>query len=257
MKLTPSKMLSSMALATVLVGAFGGAHSALAAAPATTTTPVGDFTPDTNGGLQVTDTKQDLASQDVLSAYGDIEINGYFNKAAVTLPTPEEEGHYLRVQMPIKMDFTYDVDTKAFIAANGAIINQSVKATDNNGVLTFEDKAVDAYLVGLEATSVNTTGLTPVFVSNTTTAASATELQLPLNLEFSGVSGTTKTVTMKNVEEEIDDKDYYEIGRIQPGASIGVAISQIQGSEFTNADQLPQGQSKVQYNMSMLFEYVK
>ena len=232
-KLTPSKMLSSMALATLLVAA-AGTTSAQAATFDYTAPNGGQL-----GGVDMTTNPQNLL--------GDIEINGTFNKTVTNIPTPSNDGSYLIVTMPISMNYVYDADNDTLAGSQGVIENLSVKV-ENSGQTTTA-QPIKMRLVGLDAKNSNPN--LPVKFVTTHDVTDTTNIQVPLQLTLSGPSISTPifypfSTISANTTGEIN---------IAAGTNVNMKIEQIQGEKVQNTHLITQGTTVAKHDLKFEFEY--
>lgn len=253
MKLTPSKMLSSMALGALFVAAAG-----------TQTAMASDFSIDTGNasqGAQATQSAIIEGGKDAIgannpapTASGDIQINGSFTKTITNLPDPTEEGRYLRVTMPIQMNYSYDVDTNNFTGATGTILNQSVYATEtqpNSGVFDLEPQPIQMSFVGLSDGTTTTTDA-PVEFVNKIDPTDLTNIQLPLQFALSGQSTQAKAYTFNDIQTN----SVNDIVQIQGNSSVQLGIELISGETVGNTDLIQKALSQATHDLHLQFEYV-
>ena len=250
------RFLAALAMAAVLTtGVSTTAHA--------TVTP-GKFTP--VGGTTVTgqlpmqeaeviETHAGAKPHQGLHTSGDIEINGTFTKTVTTFPKPTEAGRYLRVSMPIKMDFTYNIDNDTMQSAKGTILNKSVYATDNGGGnITTEYQNIKMTIEDYEknAKGISTIDLSKVeFVDDTTTNPSANKLQLPLQLKVDSQTGTIKTYSLKSLQKPVNKPEI----KINGNSSLTIEIDKIAGRSAGNTDVLTDASTKTSHNLKLKFEY--
>ena len=211
--------------------------------------------------LQADVHKDVLNTGDKIEAEGDIRVDGKFTKTINNFPTPTQDGHYLRVTMPIKMDFTYDVDNDIMTAAQGTVVNNSVHATGtspsgpNNPTLT--PKKVSMSIVGFENSAVGTQNLNDKveFVNDAvTTAGPGRSVQLPFQLNITGKNGANVTnYTIKNIKDKHQD--------IKPivileNSAIKLELDKIPGQSIANADLITNQTSLTSHNLKLKFEYM-
>lgn len=249
------RFLAALAMAAVLTtGVTTTAHAAVTPG---TFTPVGGSTATGQLPMQeaeVIETPAGAKPHADLHTSGDIEINGTFTKTVTTFPTPTEEGRYLRVSMPIKMDFTYNIDNDTMQSAKGTILNKSVYATRNSGNITTEYQNIKMTIQDYEdnAKGISTMDLTKIeFVDNTTTNPNANKLQLPLQLKVDSQTGTIKTYSLKSLQKPAVKPEI----KINGNSSLTVEIDKIAGKSAGNTDILTDASTKTSHNLKLKFEY--
>ena len=241
-KLTPSKMLSSMALATLLVAA-AGTTSAQAALSA-------DFPYDAGNNTQVGGST-DAKGGSLKPATGEIEIDGNFEKSVTTLPTPKDDGKYLIVAMPISMGYTYNADTKALVGSHGVIENHSVEVSSQMAT----PKSMKMRLLGLKE-GTRTTDAEVQFI--TTPDAGATgKIQVPLQLSLtaSGMQ-TPKVHNFKDIVVT-NPSNSHVVSEIEvpAGTTVSVDIDPIANQQVENDHLIQKPSSIAKHTLHFQFEY--
>ena len=196
-----------------------------------------------------------------LTSQGDISVDGTFTKTVNNFPTPTKDGHYLRVTMPIKMDFTYDVDHDLMTAAQGTVVNNSVHADGiqpnqpNSGVLT--PKKVSMSIVGFDDNLVGTQNLNDkiVFVNNAVDSTDPQrKIELPFQLNITGKNGTSVTnYTIKNIKDKHQDIKPIVIPE---NSAVKLELDTISGQTIANADLINNQTSLTSHNLKLKFEYM-
>ena len=212
------RFLAALAMAAVLsTGVSTTAHASVLPP----LQAAGTFTPDAGANVtgQIPMQKSEVASPDItgpisqyLNTSGDIEVNGEFKKTINNFPTPDKEGRYLRVSMPIQMNFTYNVDNHQMTSAQGVITNSSVLATkDPNGqTINTEFQKVKMTIEDFEESNngINTLDKTKMqFVENVDTTIK-NKIQLPFALKIDSPTGNVATHSIKRILElsKVSDK---------------------------------------------------
>lgn len=200
-----------------------------------------------------------------LSAEGDIRVDGEFTKTINNFPTPTQDGRYLRVTMPIKMDFTYNVDTHTMVSAEGVVVNNSVHATNtgNGGsqaVITNEK--IKMTLVDFENNTKGTTTMAaPVkFVESVSAANSNNEVLLPFALKLESATGAVTGYSIKNIQEKTTNVGSNLTNGIAPveipaGGTLKLKIEKIPGQNLGNKDLITNQTSLTSHNLKLKFEY--
>lgn len=236
-KLTPSKMLSSMALATLLVAAAG--TTSAQAAGFNYTAPNGNQAgaeQHTNGPTTVT---------------GDIQINGNFNKTVTSLPAPNQAGSFLIVTMPLNLDYTYNADSGVLTGAQGVIENKSVKVTGVQGSFNYTPQPIEMQIVSLTQGN-HTTDKEVMFVDNYDTNAND-KIQVPLQLTLTSPSATPQTY--KFVDLVNPGTTVANALSIDPNTNVNIEIEEIPGKSVGNAHLITKDKAVASHALKLQFEY--
>ena len=240
------KIIAAMAIATVLSSTASISHA------------TNDFKIDTgNGGsgqqaTQSAQTTSATATTTPKSVQGDIEIDGIFSKTITNFPTPDKDGRYLRVTMPIKMDYAYDVDTNTMTAANGLIQNNSVYATSTSTVKPkLEPQPVKMTLEDIKLTSNSTIGSNIKFVDRVD-ANDKTNIQLPFQLTVNGPATTVKNINLTTIESKKVSDQF----TIQGGSNLQLQLGLIPGQIVGNTDLITNAKTRTSHNLTLKFEYI-
>ncbi|MDB8550938.1 hypothetical protein [Turicibacter sanguinis] len=231
-KLTPSKILSSMALATVLVAATG------------TPSAQANFQHNLPNNSQLGGSQSGLGGANPQDITGQIEINGTFNKTVSNIPTPTQDGKYLIVTMPLSMNYTYDADSDTLTGSTGQIENRSVKVDSQQP--TYQP--IIMRVVDL-VKGAHTTNAEVKFISTPDTADAAT-IQVPLQLSLSGASVTNQVIHFANIKSNL-------IGNIDIAANTNVKmdIEEIPGQKVYNTHLIDQNTAVAKHDLKFEFEY--
>jgi len=211
---------------------------------------------DVNGQASVQKTdKYDPASSTSLEDQGDITINGTFNKNVNTFPTPEKPGHYLRVTMPIKMDFTYEVDSHTLSSPDMTITNNSVYLAQTPGA-TPEDRKVDMTLVSIEENTKGTNNIETEFVdtvsgNGSTSPTGNKTVQLPFKLDVKRGGTTFDSHNLADITVGNDIKPITIDGK----SSIQLKLELIKGQKAGNTEAIDKDVSLTSHNLKLKFEY--
>lgn len=251
------KFISAMAIAAILSSGVAPAYA--------------DFTKDTgnlvNGqpSMQSTDKKDNTnANPANLNDEGEITINGAFNKIINNFPTPTDPGRYLRVTMPIKMDFTYDVDNHQMISAPGTVVNNSVYVPQNVGGVgsapTPEDQPIKMSLVDVIANGNGSTNdIETEFVDNVDASGIDTNHQgkvvLPFKLNIISGGQVTESHNLTAVKKPISSNNNIQPINIPASSSIQLKLDLIQGQKVGNTDLIKKATSLTSHNLKLKFEY--
>lgn len=242
------RIIAAMTIATVLSSSVSISHA------------TSDFKIDTGNagtGQQATQSAQTTASTTgnttPKSVSGDIEINGIFNKTITNLPTPDKDGRYLRVTMPIKMDYIYDVDTNKMTVANNALIqNNSVLATSTGTTnATLTPQPVKMTLEDIKLTSNSTANAQIKFV-NRVDPAEKNYVQLPFKITVDGPSTNVKDVNLKTIESSGTKEEF----TIQGSSNLSLTLGLITGQVIGNPDLIDKAQTQVSHDLTLKFEYI-
>ena len=251
------RFLAALAMAAALTtGVTTTAHAALGGGNATTgQTPnkqIEKIDSNTNGSI----------SPDLKDVESDIEINGEFIKTINNFPAPTQQGRYLRVSMPIQINFTYNVDNHKVTSAQGVVSNQSVYAiedTQHPGTLKTEFQPIKMTLAGFEksATGQNTMGKNVKFVETVDTVADKDNIQLPLELNIDSSTGPVKEYNLKTIEDfgkQVGGITIPEIV-IDPNTNLTLTIDKINGQNLGNEHLLTNHTTLTSHNLKLKFEY--
>ena len=236
-KLTPSKMLSSMALATLLVAAAG-----------TTSAQAATFDYTAPNGNQAGAT-MDAVGANPANLEGEIEINGFFNKTVTNIPTPDRDGSFLIVTMPLSLSYTYDADSGVLTGSQGVIENHSVKVENSSSNLTSTPQPIKMQVVDLKEGTYSTDA--KVKFVDTHDASDLQHIQVPLQLSLKGPSMTTADVYSF---ASISNKMANEI-TIAPNTNINVSIEEIPGQKVQNANLIQKDTAIAKHDLKFQFEY--
>lgn len=249
------------------------AAMALAVTLSTTALPAyaANFTPDAGDGntgktTQSVTEKVEITNPDpTIEAEGDITIDGVFTKQINTLPPVTEEGHYLRVTMPITMNFTYDIDSQTMTSAdNATITNKSVKATTNgtaNNGFDEEEKAIKMKFISVEENKLKpgTIGSTK-FVSTVDESVeqqNSGKVLLPFELKLDGIQNSNvNSYHLATLEDPTLVNQIPEI-LIPAGRSVNLKLQKIVGQNVGNKDLVKVSTTTTSHNLKMQFEYIK
>lgn len=188
---------------------------------------------------------------------GEIEINGEFKKSVSNLPDPTEDGHYLRVTMPIKMDFSYDADLNAFISVNNAkITNESVHAENvKNGVAggTITPKKIKVYLDGLDESNTGSAdGNKLIKFVDQYDANANDKVQVPLELKITGKGNAVTSYSFATLENGVTTPI-----QVDENGALGLELGLKPGEEIHNKELLTKDITATKHALTLRFEYVK
>lgn len=248
------RFLAALAMAAVLTTGTT-AHAAFQQVGGT---PVNGQTPMQQ--TEVKDTSNNPLTQ-ALTSEGDISVNGEFKKTVNNFPTPTQDGHYLRVTMPIKMDFTYDVDTHTMTSAEGVITNNSVYATNTQNIAqgqqpTLEYKKIKMTLVDFKDNSTGTTTMTsPVeFVDTVNGNTNKDKVLLPFELKIESSTGVVNDYSIKNIKANNGNNGIGAI-EIAPNSTLKLKIDKIKGQNIGNENLITNQTSLTSHSLKLKFEY--
>ena len=198
------------------------------------------------------------------TATGDVEVNGTFTKTVNNFPAPTQQGRYLRVTMPIKMDFAYNVDNSTMTSAQGTITNKSVLATQNvsnPNKMDTEYQKVKMTILGYEDSKngVSTVDLNKIKFVDYVDQNDTTHIQLPFELRIEASKGQqVDTYTLRRIQDinngGTNNNPIPEI-EIDENSALQLEIDQIQGQSIGNPDLLANGATKTSHNLKLKFEY--
>lgn len=199
-----------------------------------------------------------------LNATGDISLDGTFTKRINNFPTPTTDGHYLRITMPIKMDYTYDVDTNVMQSTDMVVTNNSVYATKTNQTpATLEYKKVKMTIVDFKKKDKGITTMAPDirFVEDAATEALTDKdnVLLPFELQVKSSSGSVDNISIEKIQvpnsggSATNGLNPIEIA---PNSALTLKLEQINGQTIGNKDLISQQTSKTSHNLKLKFEYV-
>ena len=234
---------------------------------------VGDFTEVTTGAngqqpmLKADIHEATLNSGQTIDAEGEIRVDGKFTKTINNFPTPTENGHYLRVTMPIKMDFTYDVDSDIMTSAQGTVVNNSVEATGilnnqpNTGVLT--PKKVKMSIVDFADSAMGTQNMNDDVKFVTNADGSTGKVELPFQLYVTGTNGQQiRDYSIAKIKENAEAVKLNPLANainpieIDPNTSVKIEINKIQGQKIGNKELITNQTSLTSHSLKLKFEYV-
>ncbi len=241
-KLTPSKMLSSMALATLLVAAAGTQTAQAALTP--------DFNHNAGNNTQAGGAKHPANSGTPTTADGEIEINGTFTKTVTNLPTPTQDGSYLIVAMPISMSYTYNADSGDLVGSKGAVQNHSVKV--DNGSTT--NQPIKMRVLGLDYRS-HTTDVPVKFVSQyDPKITNQIQVPLQLSLQASGANSVVYSFAELDTTSNNTNLASTEIN-IPENTNVSVSIEPIPNQQVKNEHLIQKASSTAGHTLKFQFEY--
>ena len=243
----PKKVITAMALATILGGATVPAHAefvrdAVSANTNPATQTSNNFSADANTTIEEN---------------GNITINGVFSKMVSTLPDPVDAGHYLRVTMPLTLDFTYDLDSNKMQSPdNTNVVNNSVEvkaAPAQGGTKETIEKQVKVSFIGLNENNLgaNTINDKVEFVKVADKSAHPGKVQLPFELSINDGQEKYSLAAIKGNEVANNPLT------IKAGASMNLKLQKIEGQEVANAGVVKLDKSTTSHSLEMRFEYMK
>lgn len=198
-----------------------------------------------------------------LEAQGDISLDGTFTKRINNFPTPTTDGHYLRVTMPIKMDYTYDVDTNVMQSTDMVVTNNSVYATNTSQKpATLDYKKVKMTIVDFKENTQGITTMAPKvkFVEDAVTAATTDKdnVLLPFELQVKSSSGSVDNISIQKIQVPANGNGTNGLNPIEiaPNSALTLKLEQINGQTIGNKDLISQQTSKTSHNLKLKFEYV-
>lgn len=196
-----------------------------------------------------------------LNATGDIRVDGEFTKTITNLPTPTQDGRYLRVTMPIQVNFTYDVDTNDMKSAEGKIINSSVFVSGSNtGAQKIEPQNIKMSIVDFEdKTNGVSTMRTPIeFVESVDLNLHQNAVQLPFEVKVESSTGKVTNHSIKTIREKITNgatANSLKPIEIAAGDTLKLTIGKINGQNIGNGNLIDQQTSLTSHNLKLKFEY--
>lgn len=250
------RFLAALAMAAVLTTGVTAHASQL---PAGTTT---GFVQNANSMLEANVYKDDV-TQTPLDVEGDIRVDGEFSKKVNSFPAPTKDGHYLRVTMPIKMDFQYDVDNDILQSAEATISNRSIEATNTSNsqntrltpkdvemtILDFAEYNNGPSTVNSDIAFVNTLG-------ETAQSPAGRKIELPFKLNITGAAGNQVIDhSIKSIKEHNSASNYLAPIRIGKDSAIKLKLESISNQTLGNKDLIQDGTTSTSHNLKLKFEY--
>ena len=196
-----------------------------------------------------------------LNADGEIRVDGEFKKTITNFPAPTENGRYLRVSMPIQINFTYDVDTHDMKSAEGRIINSSVYVTD---VQTPQQTKVEPQKIKMSIVDFEdrTNGIStmrqPIEFVETIDLKDKTKVQLPFEVKLESSTGTITNHSIKAIRAKTangNTTNTLSPITIAAGDTLKLTIDKIKGQNIGNGDIIDQDTSITSHNLKLKFEY--
>lgn len=218
----------------------------------------------TNGQTPMQEAQEFNANNTNLNVEGDISLDGTFTKTINNFPTPTQDGHYLRITMPIKMDYTYDVDTNVMQSTDMVVTNNSVYATNTNQTpATLEYKKVKMTIVDFKKNDKGITTMAPniKFVEDAATEALTDKdnVLLPFELQVKSSSGSVDNISIEKIQVPTGGgsaTNGLNPIEIAPNSALTLKLEQINGQTIGNKDLISQQTSKTSHNLKLKFEYV-
>ena len=221
----------------------------------------------TNGQTPMQEAEEFNATNTNLNVEGDISLDGTFTKRINNFPTPTTDGHYLRITMPIKMDYTYDVDTNVMQSTDMVVTNNSVHATtqtSNPQTPNLDYKRVKMTIVDFKENAKGINTMTPniKFVEDVVTAAASDNqnVLLPFELQVKSSSGSVNNYSIEKIQTTANGGSGATNGlnpiEIAPNSALTLKLEQINGQTIGNKDLISQQTSKTSHNLKLKFEYV-
>lgn len=219
----------------------------------------------TNGQIPMQEAEEfDPTSGATLDATGDISLDGTFTKRINNFPTPTTDGHYLRITMPIKMDYTYDVDTNVMQSTDMVVTNNSVHATQTGQASTtqLDYKKVKMTIVDFKENAQGITTMTPnvKFVEDVAKEAlnDKNNVLLPFELQVKSPSGSVDNFSIQKIQAPTTGSTTNGLNPIEiaPNSALTLKLEQINGQTIGNKDLISQQTSKTSHNLKLKFEYV-
>lgn len=195
----------------------------------------------------------DLQNGQIPSQSSEIEINGTFNKQATNLPDPQNDGHYLYVTMPIKLDFTYDVDTDVMVSPEGKIMNQSFYAENTNQNANITPKKVKMTIENLTKNIGGTNSLDLKFVDQVNPTDKA-KVQAPFKLSILDENGVS--IISHNLSEIENNGVRNNPITINEDQTVKLKLEKITGQTLGNKELIQQGSEVTSHALELKFEYV-
>ena len=256
------RILAALAMAAVLTT---GVSAHAAQGPAGTTA---GFVQTTNG--QDSELRANVFKNDTdlgngkLDTQGDIRVDGEFSKKVNSFPTPTEDGHYLRITMPIKMDFQYDVDNDILQSAEATISNRSIEAKNTANVQQKQEIPKEVEMTILDFEEYNNGPATMnskiAFVNNLGETASLPDkkIELPFKLNITGAAGNQvidhSIKSIKDHKQQQTNLAPITIGR---DSAIKLKLESISNQTLGNKDLIQDGTTSTSHNLKLKFEYKK
>lgn len=246
------KFIAAMAIAAILSSGAAPSYAA-------------KFTPDAGNGSNGQTPMQSVnhfdgtnnGSVPQMDAEGDIEVSGEFTKVINNFPTPDQEGRYLRVTMPIKMDFKYDVDKDQMTSAVATITNNSVYAENANGLgqpLVETPQSIDMTFVSmLENGTGNSNTIKTEFVDKTTNNADD-KVKLPFKLSVTSAGNTVNDYNLTRIKDNGNTQSIPAI-KIPGNGTVQLELKNIDGQVVGNKDLIKDKTSLTSHNLKLKFEY--
>ena len=197
-----------------------------------------------------------------LNADGEIRVDGEFKKTITNFPAPTKDGRYLRVSMPIQMNFTYDVDTNDMKSAEGRIINSSVfvsGSAPSSGPQKLEPQAIKMSIVDFEdQTNGISTMRQPIEFVETIDLKDKSKVQLPFEVKLESSTGTITNHSIKTIRAKTANSNTTNTLSpitIAAGDTLKLTIDKIKGQNIGNGDIIDQDTSITSHNLKLKFEY--
>ena len=245
------RFLAALAMAAVLTT---GATTAHASFQQVTGSGANGQTPMQEVDLHDPATSPNSPNQ-ALEAQGDIQVDGKFTKSVNNFPKPDKDGRFLRVSMPIKMDFTYDVDNHMMTSAEGVITNNSVHVTGTGSNQVIEDQEIKMTLVDFAdaKNGISTMGPDIEFVDSVNTN-NKDKVQLPFELNIDSATGNVAKYSLKRITEIKGSQPLNAID-IAKNSSVKLKIGKINGQNIGNEELITQHTSLTSHSLKLKFEY--
>ena len=250
------RFLAALAMAAVLTT---GATTAHASFQQVTGSGANGQTPMQQVDLHDTATAPSSPTK-TLDVQGDVQVDGTFTKSINNFPKPDKDGRFLRVSMPIKMDFTYDVDTHMLTSAEGVITNNSVHVTGTGNNQVIEDQEIKMTLVDFAdaKNGISTMGPDIEFVDSVNTK-DKDKVQLPFELSIDSATGNVAKYSLKRITEIKDS--HGQVANpinaidIAKNSSVKLKIGKINGQNIGNEELITQNTSLTSHSLTLKFEY--
>ena len=261
------RFLAALAMAAVLTtGVTTTAHASGGQLPQLSAP--GKFTPDSGNNVngqtpmqksEVADPNTTGAISQHLNTSGDIEVNGEFKKTINNFPTPDKEGRYLRVTMPIQMNFTYNVDNNDMKSAQGVITNSSVLATKDTSSQTIktEFQKVTMTIAGFEDSNngIATMDKAKTEFVDSVNKNDKTKIQLPFALKIDSPNGHVATHSLKRIKEVNGSNNALPTIDIEGNSTLTLEIDKINGQRLGNPELITDHTTLTSHNLKLKFEY--
>ena len=175
---------------------------------------------------------------------GDIAVNGKFIKQVSHFPTPDKEGRYLQVTMPIELNYSYNVDNNSLYAPTTGITNESVRVKSSNGKMVVSPQPIKMTLVGLNAEASD-----PNIKYVDQVNPKSKKMQVPLELAIT-TKGAKQVGKYSFASLQREESKTIDVGA---GANLVLHIQKIRNQNVANPN--IEKPVSIKHNLKVRFEY--